>query len=35
MYTVLSLLWIILVYNHVQQGPETPTPATHPQSLTA
>jgi cytochrome d ubiquinol oxidase subunit I len=35
MYTVLSLLWIILVYNHIQQGPETPSLASHSQSLTA
>jgi cytochrome d ubiquinol oxidase subunit I len=35
MYTLLSLLWIILVYNHIQHGPNAPDHAPHPQSLTA
>jgi cytochrome d ubiquinol oxidase subunit I len=35
MYTLLSLLWVILVYNHVQHGPNVPDHAAHPQSLTA
>jgi cytochrome d ubiquinol oxidase subunit I len=35
MYTLLSLLWIILVYNHIQAGPLTPEPHPHPQSITA
>jgi len=35
MYSVLSLLWIILVYNHVQAGPAAPAHTAEPQSLTA
>jgi cytochrome d ubiquinol oxidase subunit I len=34
MYSILSLLWIILVYNHVQAGPLAPENETH-QSLAA
>jgi cytochrome bd ubiquinol oxidase subunit I len=34
LYSVLSILWIVLVYNFVQKGPETPGDATG-QSLTA
>jgi cytochrome d ubiquinol oxidase subunit I len=30
MYTLLSLLWIILVYNHIQHGPNAPDHASHP-----
>ena len=33
-YSLLSLLWIILVYNHVQSGPNTPTHAPYPPSIT-
>jgi len=35
MYSVLSLLWVILVYNHVQSGPPAPDHTPRPQSLTA
>lgn len=35
LYSVVSLLWIILLYNHVQSGPLAPPHAHHPQSLTA
>jgi len=35
MYSLLSLLWIILVYNHIQNGPDAPGHAPHLQSLTA
>jgi cytochrome d ubiquinol oxidase subunit I len=35
MYTVLSLLWIIIVYTHIQTGPLTPDRASHPQFITA
>ncbi|MBB6144455.1 cytochrome d ubiquinol oxidase subunit I [Silvibacterium bohemicum] len=34
MYTVLSLLWIIIVYNHIQAGPSAPKHALHTQSIT-
>jgi hypothetical protein len=32
---VLSLLWIILVYNHIQAGPVAPEHDAHQHSLTA
>jgi hypothetical protein len=35
MYSILSLLWIILVYNHIQHGPNAPDHAAQPQTLTA
>jgi cytochrome d ubiquinol oxidase subunit I len=35
MYTMLSLLWIILVYNHIEHGPNAPKPVSHAQPLTA
>jgi len=35
MYTVLSLLWIILVYTHIQSGPHAPDHASHSQSVPA
>lgn len=35
MYTLLSLLWIILVYKHIEHGPSAPDSAAHTQSLTA
>jgi cytochrome d ubiquinol oxidase subunit I len=35
MYSVLSILWIVLVYNFIQTGPKAPHPATVGQSLTA
>jgi cytochrome d ubiquinol oxidase subunit I len=35
MYTLLSLLWIILVYNHIQDGPPVPEPVAHPELLAA
>jgi cytochrome d ubiquinol oxidase subunit I len=35
MYTLLSLLWIVLVYNHIQAGPLTPDHHPQPQSVTA
>jgi cytochrome d ubiquinol oxidase subunit I len=35
MYSVLSLLWIILVYNHIQSGPLAPGHSSHPQSISA
>jgi len=34
MYTVLSLLWVIIVYDHIKSGPLVPDQASHPQSLT-
>jgi cytochrome d ubiquinol oxidase subunit I len=35
MYTLLSLLWIILVYKHIEHGLSAPDSAAHTQSLTA
>jgi cytochrome d ubiquinol oxidase subunit I len=35
MYTVLSLLWIVVVYNHIKSGPLVPAQASHLQPLTA
>jgi len=35
MYTVLSLLWIIVVYNHIRSGPLVNDQAGHPQTVTA
>jgi cytochrome d ubiquinol oxidase subunit I len=35
MYSLLSLLWIVLVYNFVQSGPNTPKHAPYPKSITA
>jgi cytochrome d ubiquinol oxidase subunit I len=35
LYSVLSILWIVLVYNFVQKGPETPEGNATGQSLTA
>jgi len=35
MYTVLSLLWIIVVYNHIRSGPLVNDQAGHPQTFTA
>jgi cytochrome bd ubiquinol oxidase subunit I len=35
MYTVLSLLWIIVVYNHVRSGPLVSDQAAHPLSVTS
>jgi cytochrome d ubiquinol oxidase subunit I len=35
MYTLLSLLWVILVYNDVQSGPPAAEHPLHKQSLTA
>ena len=35
MYTVLSLLWIIVVYNHIRSGPLVNGQAAHPQTVTA
>jgi cytochrome d ubiquinol oxidase subunit I len=35
MYTVLSLLWIIVVYNHIRSGPLVSDHAAHPQTVTA
>ena len=34
MYTVLSLLWIVLVYNHIEHGPTAPDSAAQLQSVT-
>jgi len=33
MYTVLSLLWIIVVYNHIRSGPLVGDQAAHPQTV--
>jgi cytochrome d ubiquinol oxidase subunit I len=35
LYSVLSILWIVMVYNFVQKGPETPEEDATGQSLTA
>jgi cytochrome d ubiquinol oxidase subunit I len=35
MYSMLSLLWIITVYNHIQSGPQEAKQASHTHSLTA
>ena len=35
MYTVLSLLWVIVVYNHIRSGPLVNDQAGHPQTVTA
>jgi cytochrome d ubiquinol oxidase subunit I len=35
MYTVLSLLWIIVVYNHIRSGPLVTDLSTHPQAITS
>jgi cytochrome d ubiquinol oxidase subunit I len=35
MYTVLSMLWIIIVYNHIQSGPSVAKHSTHLDSVTA
>ncbi len=35
MYTVLSLLWIIVVYNHIRSGPLVNDQAPHPHTVTA
>ena len=35
MYTVLSLLWVIVVYNHIRSGPLVNGQAAHPQTVTA
>jgi cytochrome d ubiquinol oxidase subunit I len=34
MYTVLSLLWVIVVYNHIRSGPLVNDQAAHPQTVT-
>ena len=35
MYSVLSVLWIVLVYNFIQSGPKAPHEAVAGQSFTA
>ena len=35
MYTVLSLLWIIVVYNHIRSGPLVTNLSTHTQAITS
>ncbi len=35
MYSLLSLLWVILVYNHVQDGPHAPEAVAHEQVVAA
>ena len=34
-YSLLSLLWIIVVYNHIRSGPLVNDQAGHPQTVTA
>jgi cytochrome d ubiquinol oxidase subunit I len=35
MYTVLSMLWIVIVYNHIQTGPAVAEQPSHLEPVTA